>query len=617
LGWPKDRLVNLLLSLLLTIHAALLARGAYVNAPTTDELPQLVAAISHWEFGRFELFRVTGPLVRLVAAIPVEIAGYEMDWSGYDDYPGSRAESPLGFEFARLNGQRTVWLVTLARWACIPFSLLGLYICFRWGRELYGPKAGLLAATLWCFSPNILANAQLITTDGAGAALFVTASYVFWHWLRKPRWTSAFLSGLLLALLLLTKATFVIVFAMWPAMWLLCRCVFQAGATPICRTRDMLQLAATLLIAVYGLNLGYGFEGTFRRLGDYEFVCRTFAGPDANRGGVGNRFEGLWLAAIPVPLPENFVCGIDTQKRYFEHSLRSYLRGEWRQGGWWYYYLYAMLIKVPLGTWLFVLLAIGVTTESLLKLKSREERVSYCRNELALLVPLLSVLCLVSSQTGFNKSFRYVLPSLPLLFVWASRAAILFRGSRLVAFRQTAGALCIVLTLAWSVGSSLWYYPHSLSYFNELVGGPKHGHEHLLHSNIDWGQDLLFFDQWLESHQNGRNLYLAYYGYFDPELLGIEFELPPRQLAFETENHHQSEPHPRLAPGLYAVSVNMLRGHKWEIFDGNGGRVTASGRDYSYFLEFEPVAMGGYSIYIYEISEEQRDRLKMAYTSSD
>ncbi len=63
---------------------------------------------------------------------------------------------------------------------------------------------------------------------------------------------------------------------------------------------------------------------------------------------------------MPVPLPRNYVLGIDLQKSDFENQDMSYLRGQWRVGGWWYYYLYAMAIKVPLGTWVLLLLALSV-----------------------------------------------------------------------------------------------------------------------------------------------------------------------------------------------------------------------------------------------------------------
>jgi hypothetical protein len=201
---------------------------------------------------------------------------------------------------------------------------------------------------------------------------------------------------------------------------------------------------------------------------------------DAHQFGTGsNRFTGTWLGEMPVPLPENYVMGIDLQKWDFERKMWSYLRGEWRLGGWWYYYLYALAIKVPLGTWVLVLLAL------LLGLFRRGYTASW-RDELVLLAPIAVVLTLVSSQTGFNHHLRYVLPIFPFAFIWTSKVA------RAVELRHGKIATVAAAALLWSVESSLWYYPHSLSYFNELVGGPKHGHEHLLDSNIDWGQDLLY-----------------------------------------------------------------------------------------------------------------------------
>jgi hypothetical protein len=49
------------------------------------------------------------------------------------------------------------------------------------------------------------------------------------------------------------------------------------------------------------------------------------------------RFAESWLRELPVPLPENYVMGLDHQRWDFETGMLSYLRGEYRQGGWWYY----------------------------------------------------------------------------------------------------------------------------------------------------------------------------------------------------------------------------------------------------------------------------------------
>ncbi|MDQ3331009.1 MAG: hypothetical protein M3552_10190, partial [Planctomycetota bacterium] len=119
---------------LLAVHAGLLAYGATRHSPTLNEPGHLVAGLAMWEFGRFEVYRVNPPLTRLVAALPILAAGYEMDWSRFYDGPGARPEFALGEDFVKANGERSIWLFTIARWACIPFSLIGGVFCFLWGR---------------------------------------------------------------------------------------------------------------------------------------------------------------------------------------------------------------------------------------------------------------------------------------------------------------------------------------------------------------------------------------------------------------------------------------------------------------------------------------------------
>ena len=184
--------------LLLAIHAGLLAYGAAVHSPSIDEVGHMAAGLSHWQLGRFDLYHVNPPLVRMVAAVPVLFAQPKTDWSQYSDAPGVRSEFPIGRDFIAANGERSFWFFTWVRWACIPFSLLGGYICYRWARELYGDWSGLLALTLWCFGPNILANGQMITPDMGATVLGVTAAYVFWRWLKRPGWMLALAAGLAL-----------------------------------------------------------------------------------------------------------------------------------------------------------------------------------------------------------------------------------------------------------------------------------------------------------------------------------------------------------------------------------------------------------------------------------
>jgi hypothetical protein len=521
---PTSRhLITWIMPALLAIHACLLAYGAIVHSPTYNEPAHLMAGIRYWQFGQFDIYSVNPPFVRMVAAIPVLLAGCETDWQSYGDEPGLRPEMWMGSDFCKANGNRTIWLITIARWACIPFSLLGGYICFRWGCDLYGPTAGLLSLTLWCFCPNIIAHGQLITTDVAATALGLTACYMFWLWLKAPTWWSTVTSGLVLGMAELTKTTLVIFYL-----------------------RELGMLCTRIVIGLYIINMGYGFEGSLTRLGKFRFVSQSLTGlSDAETALIGgNRFADSWLANIPVPLPKNYLIGIDLQRKDFEtNDSEFFLGGVWSKTGWWYYYLYALAIKVPLGTWLLITIALG--------LRLLTGPVARFRDEFFLLAPAIVILTFVSSQTGMNEHLRYVLPIFPFVFIWlGSLTTVVLRSAAPSATRAGARYL-IAISVVWSICSSVACYPHSLSYFNETIGPLKNGWKHLTKSNIDWGQDLLYLKKWLDDHPNAKPMRMAVYGVIASQLVDID------RKPFRT---HTGEF--KMEPGWYAISATTRSGSR-------------------------------------------------------
>lgn len=589
---------RLVIGSLLCLHAGLLAWSARCHSPTWNEPAHLAAGISHLEVGRFDLYRVNPPLIRTVAAVPVLLAGYEPDWTGFDEQ--GRPVFRIARNLMAANGARSVWLITIARWACIPFSLVGALFCYFWARDLYGSRAGILALALWCLSPNILAHAALITPDAGATALSIVACYAFWKWLKQPTCTRAFIAGVALGIAELTKMTLLILYPAWILVWFASRVgmrkrgrdVINNKAGTSCWGTEFSMLGLAFLVSLYVLNLGYGFEASCQSLGDFEFVSELLGGDDAAEGESGNRFRGTTLGRLPVPLPGNYLRGFDVQRRDFEFFGRqSYLRGEFSDQGWWYYYLYGLTVKVPLGAWVLLIIALGARMKRCIKsfLRSRDaDAKANWHGEVALLIPLFAILALVSSQSGFSHHFRYVLPIFPFAFIWVSQVAeYTSRLSRIVAWPA----------LMWFVGSSLSVYPHSLSYFNELGGGPRGGHAHMIHSSIDWGQDLQFLKQWVDEHPEAKPLHLVYCGDFDPTLLGLEFEAP--QFTKPTDGFPSSLV---LEPGWYAVSVNFLRGYAWRAPIGGGRFVSVPQDAFVALLNREP-EMAGYSIYIYEIRE--------------
>jgi hypothetical protein len=159
-------------------------------------------------------------------------------------------------------------------------------------------------------------------------------------------------------------------------------------------------------------------------------------------------------------------------------------------------------------------------------------------------------------------------------------------------------SMVVSILLAWSIGSTLWFYPHSISYFNELAAviptplesrtpqepagtldvvsllnaGARNGGRHLLESNIDWGQDIFYLERWCRQHSEVTSIYTALSGSYPLAQTQIpQCDMPPLD---------------ELQPGWYAISVNYLYGKD---------------KAYRQFLDMQPVARIGFSIYVYRV----------------
>lgn len=588
---------------LLALHAGLVAWIDTRNSPNTDETAHLASGVNVWQFNRFDLYPVNPPLVRTLAALPVVYGWPDGNWRSLGekqhDVSVAHPEWSIGIEFVRDNSDRAIWFFRLARWACLPLSLIGGYFCWRWAGELYGAWAAALALALWCFSPNVIAWSATICPDVAAASLGIAACYFFWRWLKEPEWFWALLAGIVLGLAELTKMTWVILFAVWPLLWVL----WLWGRRDVIQlpwSKQAVQLFGILAIGLFALNLGYSFNGSFTRLGDYTFVSRVLAGEDSivEDGRGGNRFADSWMSYVPVPLPRDYVEGIDIQKVDFERGLPSYLFGQWSQHGWWYYYIACAAMKVPLGIWLLGLLAIGVKLWQLLPVFKRRSVARNVRSDgnwldsAVLLLPAIVLVVFVSSQTGFSRHFRYVLPAFPFLFIWIGSVA-----QAAVRKPWTIG-VCVAGSLAWIMISSLSVYPHSMSYFNELAGGPMGGPRYLLDANIDWGQDVLYLKDWCEKHPEATPISVAFRNSYSDTLLGLDSRVRNLNVldaphARSAQNASPQESGPR--PGWYAMSVH---------------RIHDPTDHYHYFRHFTPIATAGYSIYIYRVTQEEANRVR-------
>ncbi len=654
--WNHRRLAFAVLALF-TLHISLAVQSLVTENPTVDEVVHLPAGVTYWQTGKFRMYHHNPPLVKLVAALPVVFSRPVVDYSNkaWITEPPNKAE--IAHEFMRLNASRYFELFTRARLLMPLFSVVGGVVVFFWSKRLYGAGGGVLSLALWVLCPNVLAHARLVTTDMAATAFGVLATFVFRLYLKRPSWRLAALAGAAMGLAQLTKFSMVVLYGLWPIL-----AAVQLTTSSEFRREWLKVVGHALLVvgmSVLIIDVGYGFEGVGIPLGDYEFVCQTFTKPvpsgmrrptssDQLLNGAWhfrvNRFRGSILGKVRVPLPKHYMLGFDDQKLEAEgipnkfldlklvgqegDQLQGYpvfLRGKLDQSSWWYYYLLTLAYKVPEGTWILVLGSFVVL------FASTRSRASWFDEFAVLLVPAF-VLLVMSVFTNINLGLRYVLPIFPYVFISVGKLAPWALGFTLRPRRRAALGF-VYLSLAMTAVATFSIQPHYLAYFNQISGGPQHGADLLIDSNIDWGQDLVNLRGWLEKNAPGERVGLAYFGQVNPRIFnergdGFDWFLPPpRPGTVRKEDpipRYQLDPaNLRLKPGLYAVSASLVKGLPWRVYDSpwNGyglkrwAPFSVWFNAYSYFELLKPAEKIGYSIWIYRVSAEDAARVNERFFS--
>lgn len=607
--WKMEKSAKAISMLGLITSLGLIVYLDFAYAPTIDEPAHLAAGCRILLYGDHDLYKVNPPLPHALCAMPVVFSDAKFDWR---DLGTGRCEWLVGDRFLRNNKQNSFALIGMARFALASTWLIASLVIYFWATALYGRSSGVAAMWLWCFNPSAMAAGASLCTDCAATAFCVLAVFSYRDTFFGKSFVSIGMAGLCLGLAVLCKTSMFFLFPIYMLIEIL-----QSGRAAVWRVGP---LAVLFCIAIVVINSGYGFQRTLTPLRDFEFHSETLAGHPTEkqtfsiqRESTGNRFRSSWTGSIPVPIPAAMLEGIDLQKFDFEYSGWSYLRGHHQKGGWWYWYIYALFVKTPLGT--LVLAAVAVAriigtgsgwrflwrrfqpaihfrstvcahTKSLIDESGDESRIaggiSICEHWI-LLAPAVCLFLLVSSQTGFSRYLRYVLPCYPFAFIWISQIFSAKMG--LPAWVRK----CCWGFLGWSVISSLSVYPYSLSYFNELAGGPENGPAHLIDSSVDWGQDLLFLSDWINEHPNAHPLNLSMYTAADPSIAGIEYTDPPFDPRYFDHRELATANEAGPKPGWYAISVHHLY---------------SATKEFAYLFDFPKKDTVGYSIYIYHLTED-------------
>lgn len=515
---------------------------------TSDEPSHVVAGLTYLRTGNLWVTPRHGhpPLLNVLCALPLlyqpdlpvlsSIPGWGDDFSSY-----VRAALPRLGPVERLAFVTRMPIVLLT-------MILGALTC-RWAGERFGRISGLLALTLLAFDPNLLAHAQLATTDLGITLLGLITLYAAWRVTQESRnryrWMWVMTTGLFLGLTLASKgsgfiyapAIVAIILGSYLESWLTERRVKDIN-------RLFVEGVGLAIVALLVLWAVYGFQ-------------------------IGPLPDGK----IPMPFPAH----IGVLRTIFRDTHRiAFLRGETRVGGWWWYFFYTTAVKTPLplliaGLWCLVVWM-------------RRGPKHWMKTAPLLLFPALYWITALTS--GMNIGHRHLMPTYPFAYILISQLVILRLPTSKFQRRLLRGAQA-VLMIGYAVGALL-IFPFYLAYFNPLAGGPKQGYRHLVDSNLAWGQSFVALRNYM-AEQRIPEVRLSYYTYTDPAAYDINYEPLPPAVGVPTDIITPFAPQ----PAVYALSATTLQG------------IMVAHRDlYEWFRHRDPIAQPGYGMLVYDIRAE-------------
>lgn len=518
------RVIIGVLSILLAMFAIEVTTSRQ-ESQTIDEAVHLSAGLSYWRTGDFRMNPEHPPLVKMLAALPLVFTKAtlplnDISWRNVDQWR-------FGSKFLYENRLSPDTLLLLGRLPIMLLSLVLGWFIFRTSRAMFGTAGGFLALGLYAFDPNIIAHSRLVTTDlGFSAMAFFTLVRLQRLWdaptLRNTVWFSVmiFITGL-------TKFS-IFAFCGALAVFFIIMKIREprhaaVRAIHIIKTLAIgIPIALVVTWAVYGFDVRRPIDDprvtllyaqrqeaitsnalAHRSIVD-RFVVNDLGDPTTPIGRVIDR-----LKDVRYPLYTYFRGAISVLG-HSETGQTSFLLGQVRDLGWWYYFPVAFIAKTPLPTLAGFLGAMSIGCALLFAARRRSGKFlealrTIDRRWLVYGVPPLAFF-VISLFSHLNLGWRHIMPIYPPLFVLAgSLATVPLLG------RRTPRWVLPSVFVAAALATELATYPNQIGYFSPLVGGGNNGKNIIRDSNLDWGQDLPKLRRYMETYHIA-SIHLSYYG---------------------------------------------------------------------------------------------------------
>jgi 4-amino-4-deoxy-L-arabinose transferase-like glycosyltransferase len=455
-----------------------------VFSHTMDEPTHLGAGMQYLSTGLYTYEQAHTPLARVFAAIGPYLAG-ERFHNG--PIPYTESFRILG------TGQHYQRILTLGRLGILPFFWVASLVVFLWGNRCAGPTAALIATLLFTTLPPVLAHSGLITTDMALTAMVAAAAYASLVWCEKPSLAHTVGLGLTVGLAVLAKISAIpYLGAAWVLMyaWHLFR--GRPGARGALREVRSRWLSAVGAFAIACLTIW----------AVYSFHVGPFFGA----------FTEVW--------------------KHNQDGHASYLLGQRRHFGTWYFFPVTLAVKTPLAMLLMLL-----WSPWLLR-----------RSHVAAAVAFSAGVLLFAMTTRINIGVRHILPVYVgfSIICGAAAACVLEDPAR----RWRPVPIAVLALLAWHVASGALQHPDYIPYTNEIAG--SHPENFVADSDLDWGQDMKRLGEYFQRIGVSEITFRPY------SITYVEMGGPPLPRMLPSAWDHPS-------PGWNAVSLSG-----WKVFNHPG-----------------------------------------------
>lgn len=499
---------------------------------TFDEIGGVTAGYTYWRFDDYRMDPENGNLPQRVMAIPLLWGGFRFPDIGTDAWRTSHVWQ-MGDQWFHEMGNDVSAMLARGRAASGLLAVALGALVWLWARRLFGPAGGFLALILFVFSPTILANGALMTSDTASSLFFLASVMCLWRALQRLSPGRLVLSGIVMGGLAVSKMSAVLIVPI--ALILALARVIDGRPLPvgsgnpprqlIGRARQTLAIVAAaalhVVIVVAVIWASYGFR----------YSAFSMASPAGDRFYTSFESNLAGRDASPVPralrfinrhqlLPQAFIHGCagtwqSGQVRY------AFMNGQFGKFGWKSFFPYTFLVKTPLPVFGVILLAILGTWAKWRAIEARESMPLYRQALRALYttLPLWALLAVYWTAAIFSHidiGHRHIMPTYAPMFILCGAAAAGI-GGRMGAFLNAILAGLVVFLAA----EILYRFPNYIAYFNSAAGGPANGYRRLVDSSLDWGQDLPGVKRYIEKHQLSGPVYLSYFGMARPDYYKI------------------------------------------------------------------------------------------------